>query len=100
MDIKKSFKALSESIPYLKDILIGLVIMGLMVGVFVEQATSGAIAVPAAVNAALTSIGTAFGEWTSAVIGAGAVIIGLIILVVIMALFDKKKKAEKGEANY
>ena len=92
VNIVDGFKSVAKSMPYIREIAVGLVLTILIVGVFVYQATSGSISVGTATNTALTAVETGMGTWNTALIAVVTTVIGLIVLVVIMKVLGGKKK--------
>ena len=91
VDIVQGFKAVAKSVPYIKEIVVGLILTLLIGGVFVYQATSGSIAVGSTTNTALTAVETGLSGWNTSLIAVVGTVIGLIVLVVIMKVLSGKK---------
>lgn len=100
VDFKKALKTLSETIPLLGQVIFGTTIIAVIVGVLLQQVTSGNISVIAAIGTFLN------GSWITSVVAffttfstAITVTLGLLIVVVIVVLFGKymSGKSSKGD---
>lgn len=77
-----------------------LVVMGIIVGVFMNQVTSGNIPVSDAMNTSLSGIETEYISAQDALIGNVALIAGLVALVIILAVFAFVfKGGDKGSSD-
>lgn len=92
MKISEGFKEIAKSMPYIREIAVGLVITVLIVGVFVYQSTSGSINVGSTSNTSLLAIETGMSTWNTNIVSVVGTVVGLIILYVIMKLMGNKDK--------